>query len=103
MKLSDAGRKMLWELAQHKYGTGEILRRKIPIADALVRRGLVGYVSTNGRESHAPRLVVTEAGRHEVERHWPISPLVLGSYEHQPRGWQGLDGKFLDERELAHA
>lgn len=83
--LSHPMRDLLWSVAQHKhgwtyvrsYGGGK------QIAQALERRGLV---TIDWGQTH-PTLSVTELGRAEIKRRWPISPFVLGTYEHQPNGY----------------
>lgn len=86
-------RYLLWTVAQHKYGWAHVSRYggQMQVADALVRRGLVVW-GRNGRDHSEPRVVVTDTGRAEIERCWPVSPYVLGTYEHQPGGWTPLGG-----------
>jgi hypothetical protein len=81
---------MLWTAAQMKYGWAWVPRRhgQHQVAEALVRRGLVVYE----RDYRRSRIWITEAGRAECERRWPVSPFVLGTYEHQPGGWTPREG-----------
>jgi hypothetical protein len=91
--LSPAMRDLLWTVAGHKYGWAHVTRfgGQLQVADALVRRGLVAW-GRNGRDHHHPRVVATEAGRAEIERLFPVSPFVLGTYEDQPGGWTPREG-----------
>jgi hypothetical protein len=82
-------RNLLWRVAQHKYGWAYVQpyasQRKT--AEALQRRGLVRI--DRGADWTA---TATDAGRAEIERRWPVSPFVLGTYEEQPGGWTPRDG-----------
>ena len=88
--LSNAMRDLLWRVAQHKYGWTCVQRyRGEPqVAAALVRRGLV----TLAGPSHARVIFATGAGLAEITRRWPVSPFVLGTYQHQPGGWTPREG-----------
>jgi hypothetical protein len=90
-------RDLLWQVAQHKYGWTYVSRHRggLQVADGLVARGLVTYGILNDRTTAAPTILVTDAGIEEIERRWPISPFVLGTYGHQPGGWQRPDGSQL--------
>lgn len=105
--LSEAGNDLLWTVAQHKYGWAHVSnrggrQRTLQTAEALARRGLVTI-----RYRSNPVCVATDAGRAEIARRWPVSPFNLGTYAHQPEGWdarnawkthelreQGLSGEF---------
>lgn len=73
--LTAAQRRVLWQLAQHKYGWGYIngvgLRSA---ARALERRRLVDV-------DHEFRVTLTNDGDREACRRWPVSPLAAHSYE----------------------
>jgi hypothetical protein len=104
--LSAPMRDLLWTVAQHQYGWAHVLRfgGQLQVADALVRRGLVVW-GLNGRDHTEPRVVATEKGRMEIRRRWPVSPFVLGTYEHQPGGWSPRDsspGAQHPEREALY-
>ncbi len=92
-KLTEPMRRMLWAVAQHKYGWTHARRYggELQVADGLVRRGLVEF-GRNGRDHADPRVVATDKGRAEIERLWPVSPFVLATYEPQPGGWTALKG-----------
>lgn len=92
--LSHPQRDLLWTVAQHKYGWAHVRRfgGQIQVGDALVRRGLVEW-GRNGRDHPDPCVVATDAGKAEIARRWPISPFVLGTYEHQPNGWDPKQGR----------
>jgi hypothetical protein len=85
--------KMLWTVAQHKYGWTHVSGHggQLQVAEALIRRGLA-----RRSEIHVwrwqPIIVATDAGRAEIERRWPVSPFALGTYEHQPNGWDPVEG-----------
>jgi hypothetical protein len=86
--LTEAQRDLLWTVAQHKYGWTHCSNlgrrvRTLQTARALERRGLVTVDATR----HHPTCAATDAGRNEIARRWPVSPFVLGTYEHQPGGW----------------
>lgn len=91
MKLSHPMRGLLWTVAQHKYGWTHVGRHngQQQVAEGLERRGLVTY----DRERHHPTVAATNAGRAEIERRWPVSPFALGTYEHQPKGWDPVEGR----------
>jgi hypothetical protein len=82
-------RDLLWIVAQHKYGwahcpnDGSRIRR-LQVAEALERRGLVDI---DRSKPHMPVCSVTPEGRMEILGRWPVSPYILGTYEHQPGGW----------------
>jgi hypothetical protein len=98
-ELSVPMRDLLWEVAQFMYGWRPISRRRIPVADALVRRGLVRW-GEHGRDHwSSPEVVATEAGREEIARRWPVSPFILGTYDHQPGGWTPREGAAAPARE----
>jgi hypothetical protein len=84
---------LLWKVAQHEYGWPHVFRYggELQVADALERRGLVVW-GRNGRDHHDPRVVATALGKAEIERRWPVSPFVLGTYDHQPGGWTPRKG-----------
>lgn len=92
--LSEAMLRLLWVVAQHKYGwaycgnVGGRIRR-FQTATALERRGLV---TIDRSQPHAPYCSATDEGRREIERRWPVSPFALGTYEHQPSGWTPREG-----------
>lgn len=94
MKLSVPQRDLLWNVAQHKYGWTHASRYggQLQVADALVRRGLVTY-GGHDRNHSSPTIVATDEGRAEIERRWPVSPFVLGTYSHQPGGWTPPEGR----------
>lgn len=84
----------LWVLAQHKYGWSYVHPRRpgaLRSARALVAAGLVEF---DRDEAHPDVcMVATDAGRAEVERRWPVSPFALGTYDHQPNGWDPPEGR----------
>lgn len=91
---SVAQRRLLWTVAQHKYGwchcphgfgSGDRFRT----AEALGRRGLVAI---DRSKPHMPTCSATDAGRAEIERLFPVSPFALGTYDHQPGGWTPIEG-----------
>lgn len=94
MKLPDPMRDLLWTVAQHKYGWAHVSRQRgqLQVADGLLRRGLITYVRAHGRDYHDPHILATEDGLVEIGRRWPVSPYVLGTYEHQPGGWTPREG-----------
>jgi hypothetical protein len=78
-------RRTLWRLAQHKYGWWSFNpSRDRATLEALRRRGLVEPVE--GQE-HNFAWALTDTGRATVKERWPVSPVVLGTYDHQPGGW----------------
>jgi hypothetical protein len=86
-------RDLLWTVAQHKYGWAHCpnvgaSERRYQIAQALERRGLV---AVDRSQPHMPTCSATEKGRAEIERRWPVSPYILGTYDHQPGGWTPRD------------
>lgn len=89
--LSHPMRRLLWEIAQHKYGWRYISRHRgqLQVAEGLERRGLV-YLKRDASDSVA---VATPAGMLEIQRRWPVSPFALGTYEHQPNGWDPEEGR----------
>jgi hypothetical protein len=97
-ELTKPMRYLLWQVGQHKYGWTHVSRYggALQTGDALVRRGLVEW-GRNGREHTDPRIRATDAGRAEIERRWPVSPFVLGTYEPQPGGWSLPDGRTEGE------
>ncbi len=102
-KLSAPMIDLLWTVAQHKYGWTYPGRHggRLQVADALVRRGLVRWSGSEGRgrDHHHAAIVATPEGRAEIERRWPISPFALGTYEHQPNGWDPPEGRADGETE----
>lgn len=93
MKLTEPMRDLLWVIAQHKYGWAHCpnvgRERRFQVAEALERRGLVDI---DRSQSHMPTCAVTPEGRMEILRRWPVSPYILGTYEHQPGGWTPREG-----------
>lgn len=92
--LTEPMRHLLWTVAQHKYGWAHCPNvygriRRLQTAQALERRGLV---TVDVDRPHLPMCSATDAGREEIERRWPASPFVLGTYERQPGGWTPLEG-----------
>lgn len=75
---------LMWTVAQHIYGWTYVrpYGGGQQVAEALVRRGLVRLDRTGD-----PTITATEAGRAYIEEHWPVSPFILGTYDHQPDGW----------------
>lgn len=93
--LSHPMRDLLWRVAQHKYGWTYVSRHRgqLQVADGLVRRGLAEWGhGNNARSGSSPRIVATDDGVKEIERRWPVSPLALGTYDHQPGGWTPREG-----------
>lgn len=92
--MSTAQRDLLWTVAQHKYGWAYVSRHRgqLQVADALVRRNLVEWGS-KGRDHRHPTIVATDTGREVIAQEWPVSPLNLGTYDHQPNGWDPRDGR----------
>lgn len=83
-------RRLLWTAAQHKYGWTYV-RDNWASALGLERRGLVEILERD----RAPRertVHVTEIGKAYIAEHWPVSPLNLGTYDHQPDGWTPVEG-----------
>ncbi len=78
-------RRLLWTIAQHKYGWCYCPRGfsdfRFRSAEALERRSLV----TVDRERMACQS--TDAGRDMIERLFPVSPFILRTYDPQPGGW----------------
>ena len=93
MSLTEPMRDLLWTVAQHKYGWTHPGRHggRLQVADALVRRGLVRWDDRKASDHHHAVIVATPAGYDEIARRWPVSPFVLGTYEHQPGGWTPCD------------
>jgi hypothetical protein len=91
VRLSDPMRYLLWRVAQHKYGWSYVPRStgQMQTAQGLERRGLV----TLDMSGSDPSITATEAGFHEIERRWPVSPFALGTYDHQPNGWDPPEGR----------
>jgi hypothetical protein len=92
-KLSPSMRTLMWEMAQHKHGWRYLPNYWKQTAYALMRRGLATV------DTWATKVTVTDEGRAEIEGRWPVSPLILGTYDHQPDGWDLLD----DDRKLSAA
>lgn len=95
MNLSKAQNDLLWAIAQHKYGWAHCSnqgrrQRTLQTAEALARRGLV----TVDRSRHHPTCQATDAGKAEIECRWPVSPFSLGTYDHQPGGWDARDSAW---------
>jgi DNA-binding PadR family transcriptional regulator len=89
VKLTDAQRNRLWTIAQHKYGWGYYSWRDWPSFEALERRGLVEMSRASGTDRI---YALTSAGLNECRRRFPVSPVVLGTYDHQPGGWTPRGG-----------
>ncbi len=85
--LSQPMRRLLWTLAQNKYGWCYCLRgfgaSRFRSSEALERRGLV----TLDRDLYRETCAATEAGRAVIADLFPVSPYVLRTYDHQPGGW----------------
>lgn len=86
---------LLWTIAQHKYGwahcpnvAGRV--RRLQTAESLEWRGLV---TIDRSQPHMPTCSATEAGRGEITLRWPVSPYILGTYDHQPNGWDPREGR----------
>jgi hypothetical protein len=88
--LSHPMRRLLWEIAQHKYGWRyvSLQRGRLQVAEALERRSLI-IIQRGGSD---PVAVATPAGLLEITRRWPVSPYALGTYDHQPGGWTPREG-----------
>lgn len=96
-ELTAPQRKLLWTVAQHIYGCVFVaLGPQMQTAQALERLGLV-RVDRTGQ----PTATATEAGRDYIAREWPVSPFVLGSYDHQPQGWTPLAYSRTQVRQVA--
>lgn len=83
--LTTAQEKVLWTVAQHKYGWAYMLgigRRSA--AMALVRRGLLALTDFDDR------FTLTSAGEREVCERWPKSPAALLTYVPPEGGWDLL-------------
>jgi hypothetical protein len=82
-------RDLLWKVAQHKYGWTHVSRHggQYQVAQALERRGLVKFT-----RDHNWTVQATPAGCDEIARRWPVSPFILRTYEHQPNGWDPVEG-----------
>lgn len=80
-RLTKPMRDRLWTLAQHKFGWGYVSRRELVTCRALEHRGLVEVVESRTHGNNFAFALTEDAGRREVERRWPISPFVVGSYE----------------------
>lgn len=80
--LSVPMRDLLWRVAQHKYGWTHVSRYngQVQVADALVRRGLVEW-GRHDRDHNSPTIVATDAGKAEIAERWPVSPLILDTYD----------------------
>lgn len=80
-------RRLLWTIAQHKYGWAHCIRQfganRFKTAEALERRGLV----TIDADPYGPTCSATDAGRAVIAELFPVSPFVLRTYEHQAGGW----------------
>lgn len=88
--LSDPMRRLLWTIAQHKYGWAHCFTvYRLRTAEALERRGLV---TVDRSKLHDLTCSPTDAGKTLIARLWPVSPFVLGTYDHQPGGWTPLHG-----------
>ena len=90
--LSAAQLDLLWTIAQHKYGWAHCPNvggrvRRLQVAESLEWRGLV---EIDRSKPHMPTCSATDAGRGEIALRWPVSPFILGTYEHQPGGWTPL-------------
>lgn len=96
VRLSVPMRDLLWRVAQHKYGWCYPSRScgQFQTAEGLARRGLV-TIDVSGSD---PSIAATGAGRAEIERRWPVSPFALGTYEHQPDGWDPPEGRPVSGR-----
>lgn len=89
-------RDLLWTVAQHKHGWAHVSRHRgqLQVADGLVRRGLVVWGRDHhDRDGHQPIVIATPAGLLEIGKRWPVSPYWLGTYEHQPEGWDPKEGR----------
>lgn len=88
-RLSAPMRRLLWTIAQHKYGWCYCGRteRRLQTAQGLERRGLVVISTANAGTICSP----TEAGRAVIERLFPVSPFILRTYDPQPEGWTPFD------------
>ena len=86
-------RRLLWTLAQHKYGwcychRGFGSENRYPTAKALERRGLVVVFN----EDAGARCEATDEGRSVIAALFPVSPFILRTYDHQPGGWPPPEG-----------
>jgi hypothetical protein len=98
--LSVPMRRLLWTIAQHKYGwayCGPEVRR-MQTAEALERRGLVAI---NRSRPYALTCSPTEMGRGAIALWFPVSPYILGTYDHQPGGWTPLAAAGADTEPAA--
>lgn len=82
-------RDLLWTIAQHKYGWAHCPNhgrgiRRLQTAEALERRGLV---TVDRATPHLPTCSATDEGRAVIAELYPVSPFILGTYDHQPGGW----------------
>jgi hypothetical protein len=98
LNLSPAMLQMLWRIAQHKYGWTPLYQRK-ETADALARRGLVEELDWT---QHDPPVIGTDTGKGFCAAMWPVSPWVLGTYDHQPGGWTPPDGVAAEQLPNGH-
>lgn len=87
--------RLLWTVAQHIYGWAYVGKRHQQ-AQALARRGLV-RIDRSGE----PTVTATDAGRDYIAAHWPVSPFILGTYDHQPDGWTALAYSRTQVRQVA--
>lgn len=82
--LNEVQARLLWCVAQHKYGwcyLNSVGQRST--GRALERRGLVTVeINHTGFSIEA-----TDAGKAEIAERWPNSPLALGTYNTPARGW----------------
>lgn len=80
--LTPPQQRVLWRLAQHKYGWGYVNGiGNQSAARALERRGLVEIADWDFR------VTLTTAGEREANLRYPVSPLALGTYEVPENGW----------------
>lgn len=93
LSLSPTMRRLLWTVAQHKYGWAHCQPgfrcNRLRTAASLEQRGLLIVDRSN---PYMPTCSATERGRGVIERLFPVSPFVLGTYDHQPGGWTPPDG-----------
>lgn len=97
-RLSQPAERLLWQVAQHRYGWKYIQPThrgaERQIGDGLVRRGLVvwGVDGTHMRDHETPAITITDAGREAIRKRWPVSPLILETYEPPEGGWPAFKG-----------
>ncbi len=91
---------LLWTVAQHKHGWAHVSRQRggLLVGDGLVRRGFVRWSEGRGREHSDPQVVVTEEGRAEIERRWPVTPLIAGTYDLPATNWSPRRNRSLPQR-----